>query len=671
MKNLTSYALLFIILMNGKLFSQLPNPLNFNTATNATNTGTLALFAADLHWSAALTNSIGPFVPTIVCGNQAVCCWANPGVANANWITYPHNCSASPAEHSCDGNIDVFYRLTLNLPAIICNSVSVSTPSAYCLSMNYYADNCVWAIYVNGVPSYTSNLINPFGALGFVSPVTVNLCNNWQVGTNTVLVHVKSGAPSFPGWEGFLATVNTNSTTIAQPGTVSVQQSNVTCFGNSNGSATVTPVGGIGVYSYSWAPTGGTQPVANNLSAGIYTFFVSLPGSCPFSSVVAISQPSSALSLSVSPPTATACAGATISLTANAFGGTPGYSYSWAGGPLTPNYFISQAAPGTSINSVTAIDANGCTTNQTISTSFLANPVLSFSGNSIICLGDVTGIVVNGASTYTWNNGTTNASISVSPTINTVYTVTGTAINSCTNTQSVSIVVNPLPTVTIVSPTTICAGQTATLTANGASTYSWSNNALTPVTLVSPAFTSNYSVVGTDTNSCSSTATLTLIVNPLPTLTVVSSKTLICRGEKPVTLIANGATSYTWSTGVQTSSLLVSPAVTSNYTVSGTLGGCNSSTIVSVSVKDCVGLFSYAKTIDLTVFPNPFKEKISVTNIVPGSEVQLFDMMGQIVIKIVTSFETAEIDGSDLPRGVYFIKYTHGHDQTVKKLVKE
>lgn len=132
--------------------AQFPNPMDFNTATNATNTGTIAVGSNDLHWTAALTNSLGLYVPAVSCGNQSPGSWVNSPFPNANWITYPHTCSPSQAEHSCLGNVDEFYKLTFNLPSTTCG-LAINTASAYCLSLDFYADNWVSEIYVNNIIS--------------------------------------------------------------------------------------------------------------------------------------------------------------------------------------------------------------------------------------------------------------------------------------------------------------------------------------------------------------------------------------------------------------------------------------------------------------------------------------------------------------------------------------
>jgi hypothetical protein len=87
-----------------------------------------------------------------------------------------------------------------------------------------------------------------------------------------------------------------------------------------------------------------------------------------------------------------------------------------------------------------------------------------------------------------------------------------------------------MPIVSVNSPT-ICAGQTATLTATGASTYSWNTGSLLNPILVSPSSSTVYSVTGTSLG-CSTTTVVTVVVNPLPVMSVNSST--ICIGQTPL-----------------------------------------------------------------------------------------------------------------------------------------
>ncbi len=138
-----------------------------------------------------------------------------------------------------------------------------------------------------------------------------------------------------------------------------------------------------------------------------------------------------------------------------------------------------------------------------------------------------------------------------------------------------------------VNSVTICDGNSATLTASGANTYSWSpatglNTTSGPTVIANPNATTTYTVTGTITG-CSGIITATITVNALPVL-VVNSAT-ICAGAS-VTLTASGANTYTWNTGATTATLTVTPSVTTNYIVSGTnLNGCVSSDTAVVTVS--------------------------------------------------------------------------------------
>ena len=69
-------------------------------------------------------------------------------------------------------------------------------------------------------------------------------------------------------------------------------------------------------------------------------------------------------------------------------------------------------------------------------------PIISIFSNSIVCSGSSAYLNVSGANTYTWNTGATTSSITVTPTTTSIYTVSGTDLNNCSNTQTVSVTVD-------------------------------------------------------------------------------------------------------------------------------------------------------------------------------------------------------------------------------------
>ncbi len=340
-----------INLIPAHCIAQLPNPLSFNTAVNANNTGVITIGQNDLSWTASMTFSTGPYFPAVAVQNFG---WLVPPTNKAEWISYPHNCSSSPAEHSCLGNVDEFYKLTFNLPATTCTG-SISDPGGYCLGINFFADNWVHEIFVNGISSYYNPNLNAYNAYGFaaVGGASVTLCNNWQPGANELIVHVKSGAPTYPGWTGFLAFVNpATTTTVLGNFTAQITQTNISCFGFNDGSASVslTP---NGTYNYTWTPFGGNSSSASTLPPGIYTVVVSKNNySCTTTNTFSITEPAPfTISVTSTPPR---CKGATLTFTAS--GAT---TYSWL--PVnTGGQTLAVTPTITTSYTVVGFDTTGC-----------------------------------------------------------------------------------------------------------------------------------------------------------------------------------------------------------------------------------------------------------------------------------------------------------------------
>jgi gliding motility-associated-like protein len=200
---------------------------------------------------------------------------------------------------------------------------------------------------------------------------------------------------------------------------------------------------------------------------------------------------------------------------------------------------------------------------------------------STICSGQTATLsAISTATGYAWSNGATTPSILVNPLVNTTYTVTGTK-GACSGTAIANVNVNALPSLTV-SSNAICAGGTATLSASGATTYSWSNGSNNTSTItVSPLTNTNYTVVG-EVGSCSVASVYNLSITPSPTVNVANAT--ICNGGT-ATLTANGATNYTWlPSGTQSNSITVNPTVNTTYTVIGDDGACSSQATATVTV---------------------------------------------------------------------------------------
>jgi len=221
--------------------------------------------------------------------------------------------------------------------------------------------------------------------------------------------------------------------------------------------------------------------------------------------------------------------------------------------------------------------------------------------NNTVCAEEKVILTAGGATTYSWNNGLGNGETQeVSPTVTTVYEVTGTNEEGCTDKQTIEIAVNPKPEVTLASDipvadnNTVCIGQTVKLTAGGADKYFWTGEGTSGFgaeqIVTPPVGTNVYKVTGTDANGCTSTEEITIVVNPKPTVTLVSDlpvadNNTVCAEEK-VILTASGADTYSWDNGLGIgASKPVYPTETTTYKVTGTTNGCTDSKSVTVTVK--------------------------------------------------------------------------------------
>ena len=250
--------------------------------------------------------------------------------------------------------------------------------------------------------------------------------------------------------------------------------------------------------------------------------------------------------------------------------------------------------------SATVVETNtyGCvgdSVNYTITVNPL--PVASAGNNVGICINQsTTQLNATGGVSYSWAPATGLSATNIAnPSATTTYTVTVTNSNNCSSTSSVTVTANALPVAVLVAnPAAVCIGSSTQLDASGGTSYLWSASPDLSSTTISnpmatPTVSSTYTVTVTDANSCSSTTSLTVSVNPLPTITA-SDDVLICDNAS-VTISAIGGVSYEWSpaTGLSSTSVanpiatLTSPVT---YTVVGTdANGCTNTDQILVSIN--------------------------------------------------------------------------------------
>lgn len=339
---------------------------------------------------------------------------------------------------------------------------------------------------------------------------------------------------------------------------------------------------GTGAATYTWsAGVTNNNPFAPAVSANHTVTGTSAAG-CTASKTVAVVVYTLPVVNAIASPSSVVCNGSSLTLS-----GTGAVTYTWNGGIVDNTPFVVISTNPNTLYVVTGTGNNGCKSTTAIPITVKALPAVGFAGSpsQTVCTGAVLLMNGTGASTYTWSGGIINNSF-LTVTASAIYTLSGMGPTGCTNTATLSVTANPLPTVgaTVMPSNTVCSGATLTQGGTGASTYTWSggiinNSSFTPVS------TSVYTVSGTDANGCKNTATVAITVNPLPVLGFVSMPSLsVCAGSL-LNLSGTGALIYSWSGGINNGVAFV-PAATTTYSLNATdINGCSNTLTVTAVVN--------------------------------------------------------------------------------------
>jgi hypothetical protein len=143
-----------------------------------------------------------------------------------------------------------------------------------------------------------------------------------------------------------------------------------------------------------------------------------------------------------------------------------------------------------------------------------------------------------------------------------------------------------MPTVSIVSTSPVlCVGNPATLTASGATNYTWSLGSNNASVVITPQGTATYTVTGKNTPCPVVSETLTIPVSPAIVLVANASSSIVCLGDS-IVLSVTGANSYTWSNGANTASTIVKPTANVTYSVTGGAGpGCIAKKTIAITTN--------------------------------------------------------------------------------------
>ncbi|MFH0893258.1 MAG: T9SS type A sorting domain-containing protein [Bacteroidota bacterium] len=567
---------------------------NYTQSTTNTCSGYPVTFDASSSVQTQLLWRFQGGTPTTSTSINPTVTWATAGTYNVKLFVLGGSCNSIDSLKSTITIIQSPNPAATAVPATICQGQSTTLTASNGTTYNWAgftagqnpvvatpAASTTYTVSVTGSNGCSATQAVPV-AVTLVPSVTVNspsICAG-QTATLTAL-----GAVSY-SWSGGLGTGNPITASPASTTTYTVSGTTSGCTGTTTSVVTVNTVPNVTVNSPSICA--GTSATLTANGGTTYTWTGGLTGN------PATATPGTTTTYTVSGTTTgctgtatsivtvipipnvtvnspSICSGGTATLTAN--GAT---TYNWSDGLGTGNPMT--ASPSSTTTYTVTGTTSGCS--ATATSIVTVGSSLSISVNSpAICLGETATLTANGATTYSWSGGLgTGNPMATNPSVTTTYTVTGTTVG-CSGTSTSVVTVNAIPNVTVNSPS-ICAGSSATLTANGGTTYTWTGGLTGNPATATPATTTTYTVSGT-TSGCTGTTTSVVTVIALPNITVNSPS--ICEGSS-ATLTANGGTTYTWTGGLTGNPATATPATTTTYTVSGTMSGCTGTTTSVVTV---------------------------------------------------------------------------------------
>ena len=525
------------------------NPVTLNDVTNT------------ITWypDAALTSVVGtgnPFTPVTVTTHTLYATSTSNGCSSASTQVVV-TINPKPIAPTASGNT-----------YCVGNTIADLTSSVGSGTINWYSDASLTTIVGAGSP-YASGI------------------SNTVAGTTTLYV-----AETALGCLGDPTAVNVivNANPVIDISTSVIDSASCTTGSTDGGISGVLVSNGNPGYTFEWSNLTGIVSSSsvtadlNGVGIGSYTLHVIDNNGCEATSspINIISNASPITPVFVTSSDTVYCIGETVgNLSAT------GQNIEWYSDPALTNLISTGSTitpTGITTDSViyVASNNNGCLSlPRALSIAF--NPLPNVSANyPVVCAGAQATLNGTGASNYVWDNGVTDGT-PFTPTLSGPYTVTGTDVNGCVNTATVSITINSIPIVgaNVGTSTSVCNGSTITLSGTGANTYLWDNN-VTNGNSFAPTIPGPYIVNGTDLNGCVNTATVTITINNLPT--VSANSPTVCFGQS-TSLNGSGALTYTWDNGI-TNGVSFTPSASGLYIVTGTdVNGCVDLATVLVNVN--------------------------------------------------------------------------------------
>ena len=372
-----------------------------------------------------------------------------------------------------------------------------------------------------------------------------------------------------------------------------------------NGATSVLTASGANTYNWSHSLGSGSSKTVSPTGTTTYTVTGITSEGCSGTATVSVTvNPLPTVTATASPNSV--CLGNSSILTANS--NITGTTFEWSG-TLGTGSTKTITPISTTTYSVTGTTLFGCSSSTSITITVNALPNTSITtSDETICNGESSILTASGADFYSWSHNLgTGLSQTVSPTSTTTYTVTGSYANGCSSTASIQITVNPIPNILIIaSNNPICLGDSSILTINGdAELYQWSNNLGSGTTVtIYPINNTAYTVTGTNSYGCTSSANITITVNPNADATIKPVPRL-CDNSSTIILNATD-TGGVWSGDgiINETKGLFSPIQAGvgehiiTYTISGQCGDTDTITITVYPSPDATAYATDETCID-------------------------------------------------------------------------
>jgi hypothetical protein len=366
---------------------------------------------------------------------------------------------------------------------------------------------------------------------------------------------------------------------------------------------------------------------------------------------------------------------------------TGALSWTWTANPDLSATNISNPVASNTVDSwfyVSGTDVNSCTNVDSVFITVDALPLVSAGVDFNVCDGAQAPLTATGADTYQWDfhptfvTATNIANPISEPITLTTFTVTG--VNSttlCENVATVTVGLNPLPTIDAGMDTSMCIGDSLHLMATGGNTYVWDNDPTLSSIIVSDpwAFATVdtwYYVDAFDSNSCFGEDSVHVVVNPLPTAPFIV--------EVGPWLVSSYGTGNQWYfdgnpvTGGTADSLnWVNEGVNGAYTLLITdANGCSKfSEVTNIIIIDDIG-FNENEAFEVNIYPNPSHGLINIELNEGVDFIQIVNIGGQVVMNessISNGVNTFDLSGVE--DGMYIIQIVRGDEVVSKRIIIE